>query len=172
MRQSILSAVLLVVTLPALGAGKASMLNPTVSEVAAGGNHTCALTTAGPVECWGDNSLGQLGNNNASSGIAKIPVSGLSDAIAVVAGDSHSCALTLQGFVRCWGNNGSGQLGNGTNTNQPTSVATLVGGIAALSAGYAHTCGLTATGLVLCWGFNGFGQLGDGTKTNRNAPGV
>ena len=172
MRRVIVSVSLFMMSLPALPAQKATMLNPTVSEAAAGGNHTCALTTAGPVECWGDNSLGQLGNNNGSSGIEKIPVSGLSDAIAVVTGDSHSCAVTLQGFVRCWGFNGSGQLGNGTNTSQPTPVATLVGGIAALSAGYAHTCGLTATGLVLCGGFNGFGQLGDGTKTTRNAPGL
>jgi alpha-tubulin suppressor-like RCC1 family protein len=171
-RQIVTTAVLLAMSLPALSAEKATMLNPTVSQVAAGGNHTCALTAAGPVECWGDNSFGQLGNNNASSGIVKIPVSGLADAIALVAGDGHTCALTLQGFVRCWGNNGLGQLGNGTNTNQPAPVATLVGGIAALAAGYSHTCGLTASGLVLCWGYNGFGQLGDGTKTSKNAPGV
>ena len=151
MCQTIASVVLLTMSLPALAAFKASMLNPTVSQVAAGGNHTCALTPAGPVECWGDNSLGQLGNDDASSGIVKIPVSNLTDAVALVAGNAHTCAVTLQGFVRCWGDNGLGQLGNGTNTNQSTPAATLIGGIAALAAGYSHTCALTATGLVICW---------------------
>lgn len=36
-----------------------------VAGVAAGGGHTCALTVAGDVMCWGWDANGQLGNDAA-----------------------------------------------------------------------------------------------------------
>jgi alpha-tubulin suppressor-like RCC1 family protein len=36
-----------------------------VASVSAGGYHTCAVTTAGGVKCWGHDGYGQLGDDAA-----------------------------------------------------------------------------------------------------------
>ena len=138
------------------------------------GNHTCALTGAGGVKCWGANEAGQLGDNTFSQSTIPVGVVGLASAVAAVAnGDEFTCALTRAGGVKCWGANLNGQLGNSAFPNgspTPVDVDGLTAGVAAISAGEAHACALTKTGGVKCWGFNGGGQLGNGTSIDSYTP--
>ena len=145
-----------------------------VSAVALGDLHSCALTTAGSVKCWGYNATGQLGNGTTSfSQTVPVDAVGLTSGIAAIsAGARHTCALTTVGGVQCWGANQFGQLGDGTTSLRTTPVAVvgLGGGVAAVAAGAVHTCALTTAGAVKCWGDNDVGQLGDGTTADRSAP--
>jgi alpha-tubulin suppressor-like RCC1 family protein len=143
------------------------------TPIAAGWNHTCAVTSEGGVMCWGSNADGQLGDGSKTTRTKPVSVKNLTVRIvAVTAGWGHTCALSDQGGVKCWGRNKNGELGDGTTqrSSEPVDVSGLGSGIVAIAAGDDHTCAITSQGGVKCWGENSFGQLGDGTTEAQNIP--
>jgi alpha-tubulin suppressor-like RCC1 family protein len=154
-----------------------SALLQNISKIAAGFNHTCAITLTSGLKCWGMNNSAQLGDGTQGT-LRYFPVDviGLQQGVlAVSAGNDHTCAIITDGFIKCWGYNFNGELGNGTfitypATMEPQLVVGLQGGNTAIGAGSSHTCAITSGGGVKCWGYNNDGQLGDGTTTNSAVP--
>lgn len=148
-------------------------LNGRATQLITGANHTCALTSTGATQCWGNNVHGQLGNGTTTNSTAPVTVAGLSaSATTLGAGNTHTCAFTVAGTVECWGGNNNGQLGNGTTANStvPGVITGLGATVTALSSGYGHNCVLISTGAAQCWGYNLYGQLGNGGNTNSLTP--
>lgn len=149
----------------------------TVHQIAAGDGHACALTLAGSVLCWGDNTYGQLGDGGTTE--SAVPVTAVaSSAVWIAAGGATSCAVLSSGGVKCWGLGDQGQLsdgGSGANYHQALPVdAKLAGGslladASQVALGATFGCALLADGTVDCWGSNTIGQLGQGAITSLSA---
>lgn len=154
-----------------------------VNSIVGGELHSCVLTDAGEVLCWGDNGGGQLGVGDKVDREYPTPVNApvgetgvLSGVIQLVGNYFTTCALLDSQEVACWGFNRKGQTGSGTgNFDEVTPAYVVLGAgnledVVQISAGHQHVCATTSLGEVFCWGFNRLGQLGDGSITNRPIP--
>lgn len=150
---------------------------PALDKLAAGTAHTCALRAGGTIDCWGDNSEGELGrgpDGPDGSDYHALPVVDsidggppLTGAVQVVSGDDFSCAL-VGGTPYCWGSNDNAQLGNNAYNDQTgpgpvlATITTLpLTGITGLAGGKIAACAVDGSGHWHCWGSNGWGQLSD-----------
>jgi alpha-tubulin suppressor-like RCC1 family protein len=113
--------------------------------------HSCALTIAGDVYCWGSNDRGQIGKLSAppttcpSGACQPIPtrVEGVTNAVQLAVSSGRSCALLADHTVRCWGEVSA--LGSWPAL---TSVQSI-------TLGAAGACALTLAGALRCSGEGG-----------------
>lgn len=152
-----------------LTAVRVGSLPAPVTQIAAGGNRSFAITDGGDLYAWGQGPLGN-GDSNQSANPVRVEIS--SSVIQVAAGHGHTLALTMDGRVFAWGWNGSGEVGVGDTASYfaPVELATLTEPIAWVGAGGEFSLALTTSGQLYSWGANHSGQLGDGTSTNQTLP--
>jgi extracellular elastinolytic metalloproteinase len=148
-----------------------------VAQIAGGDGHTCALTDAGTVYCWGASFDGRLGDGNATLEPRPLPVAvrrpdntgPLTGVAQISVGSQFGCAVTDAGDLYCWGNNASGKLGIGrVGGIEPLPVAVRkpddsgpLTGVTSIATGSSHGCAV-ADGITYCWGGNFDGQVGNG----------
>jgi alpha-tubulin suppressor-like RCC1 family protein len=151
-------------------------IGTTVTAVAAGFDHSLALTSTGVVLAWGKNRYGQLGDGTMKRSLLPVRVSlptGV-QVVAIAAGSYYSLALTSTGSVLAWGNNAVGELGDGTSgpsSDVPVAVSLPPGApVTAIAAGGGHSLAVTSTGSMVAWGYNAYGELGNATTVSSDVP--
>ena len=152
-----------------------------VVQVAAGYDHSLAVTSTGQLYAFGYNEDGQLGNVT-SGDVNPIPLPvGLpgqtGPVVQVAAGAYHSLALTSTGQLYAFGENYFGQLGNATNNGNfnPNPAPVLVGlpgqtgPVVQVAAGYTDSLAVTSTGQLYAFGENDFGELGNAANSGTDS---
>ncbi|MFN9475384.1 RCC1 domain-containing protein [Acidovorax sp.] len=89
-------------------------------SIVTGARHGLALQADGTVLAWGDNRLGQLGQERTlyAEVAREIPLP--AKAVAVRTSTTNALVLDDQGNIWSWGTNRRGELGDGTRADRPT----------------------------------------------------
>jgi alpha-tubulin suppressor-like RCC1 family protein len=154
-----------------------------VTQAAAGGDYSLAVTSSGQLYAFGYNYFGQLGTsfNSATQNASPTPMPvGLPGAtgavIRVAAGNEHSLAITSSGQLYAFGRNRYGQLGTTTNNGSdnadpnPAQVTLpgATGPVVQADAGDDDTLVVTSSGQLYAFGYNRYGELGTATNNNTD----
>ncbi len=157
-----------------------------VKSIATDGGGFCGVLKSNAVDCWGDNSDGDLGNASPIQPAYPVAAKGiggsgkLTGVASVVGGAFSYCAVLKAGGVDCWGNNSYGQLGTGstaTFSNKVEAVKRVGGsgtlsGVASVVGNGNGMCALLTSSAVDCWGRNPLGTSDDSSDTPVKVEGV
>jgi alpha-tubulin suppressor-like RCC1 family protein len=102
-----------------------------VAQIALGTAHACARMKDGTLKCWGDNSLGQVGNvpsstcGNTMCVTTPTTIPTLMTVADVFLGQGTTFVRRADGALLGWGDDTFGQLGDGSRMARPTPGAPL-----------------------------------------------
>ncbi|KAG8383900.1 hypothetical protein BUALT_Bualt04G0062200 [Buddleja alternifolia] len=146
-----------------------------VKMVAAGAEHTAAVTEDGELYGWGWGRYGNLGLGDRDDRLVPGKVSTVEgEKMTLVAcGWRHTISVSSSGSLYTYGWSKYGQLGHGDFGDHliPHKLEALhENRIAQISGGWRHTMALTTDGKLYGWGWNKFGQVGVGDNTDHCSP--
>lgn len=99
-----------------------SGLDGGISEIYAGGAHSCAKIESGSFKCWGYNSYGEMSESSFYHDSAAVDAPVEVDVKSIAVGIFHTCVVSSSGKIKCWGNNSSYALGVPRGSLTPVDV--------------------------------------------------
>ncbi|NWX73408.1 HERC5 ligase, partial [Alca torda] len=138
-----------------------------LSQIAAGGTHSAAVSLSGAVYSWGKNDFGQLGLGDTEDRGCPSYIGALEHwkTVFISCGADHTAVLSKEGLVCTFGAGGAGQLGHNSTRNEltPRLVAELWGArVSQVACGRRHTLVyVPSLDKVYSFGSDEKGQLGD-----------
>ncbi|KAL1347018.1 hypothetical protein AAHE18_08G228200 [Arachis hypogaea] len=159
-----------------------------IMHIAAGYNHSCAITVDGELYMWGKNTSGQLGlgKNAEAPNIVPLPtkvehLDGISIKMTAL-GSEHSMAVSDGGEAFSWGMGGSGRLGHGHESGilglfksyseyTPRLIKDLEGiKVKYIAAGLLNSACIDENGFVYIFGERGIDKLRLKEMSNATKP--
>lgn len=141
--------------------------NDRIIDVAAGTDHSVALSATGLVWTWGLNRDAQLGDGTTADHEYPVPLQ-LTAIRAIGTGSDHNLAISSDGTVFAWGYNPFQQTGSPSDgcglragcVLSPTRVDNFRVGAGTAGGGDSSTFVVTTDGNIYTWGQNSLGQMG------------
>uniref|UniRef100_J3LDS2 RCC1-like domain-containing protein n=1 Tax=Oryza brachyantha TaxID=4533 RepID=J3LDS2_ORYBR len=146
-----------------------------VKMIAAGAEHTAAVTEDGDLYGWGWGRYGNLGLGDRDDRLIPEKVSSVEGQkmVLVACGWRHTITVSSSGSIYTYGWSKYGQLGHGDFEDHlvPHKLEALKDTtISQISGGWRHTMALAADGKLYGWGWNKFGQVGVGDNEDHCSP--
>ncbi|KAJ7957057.1 ultraviolet-B receptor UVR8-like [Quillaja saponaria] len=146
-----------------------------IRTVAAGAEHSAAVTENGELYGWGWGRYGNLGLGDRNDRLIPEKVSTIDgEKMDMVAcGWRHTISGSSSGGLYTYGWSKYGQLGHGDFQDSlvPHKLESLIDCfISQISGGWRHTMALTSDGKLYGWGWNKFGQVGVGDNVDHCSP--
>ncbi|KAJ4951449.1 hypothetical protein NE237_028281 [Protea cynaroides] len=146
-----------------------------VKMIAAGAEHTAAVTEDGKLYGWGWGRYGNLGLGDRNDRLVPQLVSAVDGQkmVLVACGWRHTISVSSSGGLYSYGWSKYGQLGHGDFEDhliphQLEALRDVV--ISQISGGWRHTMAVTSDGRLYGWGWNKFGQVGVGDNIDHCSP--
>ncbi|CAA0839519.1 Ultraviolet-B receptor UVR8 [Striga hermonthica] len=146
-----------------------------VKMVAAGAEHTAAVTEDGQLYGWGWGRYGNLGLGDRDDRLVpgKVSTNEGERMVLVACGWRHTISVSSSGSLYTYGWSKYGQLGHGDFEDHliPHKLEALSEScISQVSGGWRHTMAVTSDGKLYGWGWNKFGQVGAGDSLDHCSP--
>ncbi|KAG8071013.1 hypothetical protein GUJ93_ZPchr0006g45541 [Zizania palustris] len=146
-----------------------------VKTIAAGAEHTAAVTEDGDLYGWGWGRYGNLGLGDRNDRSVPEKVSSVEGEkmVLVACGWRHTMTVSASGSLYTYGWSKYGQLGHGDFEDHlvPHNLEALKHvAISQISGGWRHTMALAADGKLYGWGWNKFGQVGVADNVDHCSP--